>query len=493
MSYQPHPTFRYARRIKHIKPRFYGGERWLRFRGRRVKVRVDPSGRALTVVQAPPDIMQELTQLKKVRVVDGRLAVEKPRAPVTPTASPAQPSPTQTLPPPPQPAPPPATTPEPAPSEPFQAPEPTPEPQPEPVEQQKPQKPVAEVYPAKPPPLTRKEIEATRRAPVPNKGRIPAPYIRWNFVEKRYYPPEPGSVTYMDYPSPDAKKGVLPELYHAFAMNRKYVTEGKDPVSIMLHGPAGTGKSIAVEKFAEMAGLPYYYIPAEPAAMTSEQLLGRKEIESTPEGGYRTVWHDGTIVQAARTGGILHIDEFSLMDPEVTARLHELFDSKRRLSLEGLSGELVRAHPDLFVVISLNPAELGIEGVKRLSSPIRRRFRGIYMDYPPLHHEMEVIKKQLGFKDTELNPPSTTSGVATGKYGKEITQFMRILNDVRAKQSELAYVPTSSEAVDFGRELKTGTDFETAIHRTLLGKYVGDDRLKINESIKAHVPTWRGE
>jgi hypothetical protein len=70
---------------------------------------------------------------------------------------------------------------------------------------------------------------------------------------------------------------------------------------------------------------------------------------------------------------------------------------------------------------------------------------------------------------------------------------MRILNDVRARQGELGYVPTAREAVIFGMELKDGADFKTAIHRALLGKYVGDDRVKIHESIKAHVPTWKGD
>lgn len=350
-----------------------------------------------------------------------------------------------------------------------------------------------QVAPPQPPPLPPSKVTMSNydHVPIPPKGPIGkkfAPLIHWDKIEERYQPPRPGSLDFLDYRHEDAPKGILAELREAFKRNREYVTKGKDPVNVMLHGPAGTGKTIAAKKFAEDTQLPYYVIPAEPAAMTSEQLLGRKEIEITADDKgqthSRTVWHDGTIVKAARTGGILHIDEFSLLDPEVTPRLHELFDSSRRLSLEGLSGEVIKAHPDLFIIITLNPAELGIAGVKPLSQPIRRRFRGIFMGYPPIQTELKLVKKQVGFTDSELK---VASGGVSGTFAEPMRAFMRTLNDVRNKSDELTYIPTASEAVDFGRELKAGATVKEATHRALIGKFVGEDRLKIKESIKAHM------
>jgi midasin (ATPase involved in ribosome maturation) len=63
-----------------------------------------------------------------------------------------------------------------------------------------------------------------------------------------------------------------------------------------------------------------------------------EELVRLPDGGQKTVWYDGVIVKATRTGGVLHIDEFSLFDPEVATQLHELLDQQRRLSLEGITG-----------------------------------------------------------------------------------------------------------------------------------------------------------
>lgn len=349
--------------------------------------------------------------------------------------------------------------------------------------------PMKPAEPTAPPPIPDEvTLENYHKMPVPETGPIGkkyAPLIHWDKIQTRYKPPPPGSVAFLDYPHDDAPKGVLPELREAFERNREYVSQGKDPVNVILQGPAGTGKSIAVKKFAEEVQLPYYFVPAEPAAMTSEQLLGRKEIEVTPEGVQQTVWHDGTMVMAARTGGILHIEEFSLLDPEVTPRLHEFFDSSRRLSLEGLSGEVVKAHPDLFVIVTMNPAELGIAGVKPLSQPIRRRFRGIVMDYPPPDIEANIIKKQVRFTDDELKIDKR--GNVSGTFAEPIVGFMRVLKDLRGKAEDLSYMPTASEAVDFGRELKAGATVREAAHRALIGKYVGEDRTKIKESIRPHV------
>lgn len=335
-------------------------------------------------------------------------------------------------------------------------------------------------------------IENYYQVPVPAHGEIGkkyAPLIKWGDIEQRYLPPPPGKIEYLDYPMDDAPQGLMKELRDAFRRNREYVSQGKDPVNVMLHGPAGVGKTIGVREFAEEVQLPYYYVPAEPAAMTSEQLLGRREIvvRTDPKTGqmlHETVWRDGTIIKAATTGGILHIDEFSLLDPEVTPRLHELFDSSRRISLEGLRGDIQKAHPDLFVVITLNPAELGIEGVKPLSQPIRRRFRGIYMDYPPMKVELRIVAKQVGFEPSEFK---VGTQALSGRYAKAMHGFMKTLADVRTKADELSYVPTASEAVDFGRELKAGASVKVATHRALIGKFVGEDRVKIIESIKAHM------
>ena len=332
-------------------------------------------------------------------------------------------------------------------------------------------------------PWDKKVLAKYMKVPVADTGLIEAPLINWDLVEKRFHPPEPGSIDFFDYSHPDAPNGIQKELRHWFKMNRQWVTQGKDPCNLLLQGLPGTGKSLAVKEFAEESGLPYYYIPADPNTMTVTQLLGAKEMIETPSGS-KTVWRDGTIIKAAKTGGILHIDEWSLMDPEIQTRLHELLDSNRRISLEQLSGGTVFAHPDLFVVITFNPSELGTQHARPLTGPIRSRFKGIVMGYPPRHQEIRILSNQVGFTPVELTPPKSRNDASTGTFADDIEAFMKVLNDVRQHPEDITYVPTMREAIDFGRELKAGTDSTQAIHRALVGKYAGDDRAKIENAIR---------
>ena len=338
--------------------------------------------------------------------------------------------------------------------------------------------------------FTEAELLAYAKHPIPESGLIGrefAPLIKWDMIEKRYMPPDLGKITYFDFPHPDAPDGILVELRDAFRRNREYVCQGKDPVNLNLQGPPGTGKTLGVKAFAAETGLPYYYIPADPNVMTVEQLLGWKEIVTGDDGKMRTVWHDGTIVKAAKTGGILGIDEWTLLDAEVQTRLHELLDAQRRLSLEGLAGFTVNAHPDLFIVLSGNPQELGTQHARATTAPVRSRVRGLVMDYPPKHYELEIIKKQLDFSDSEL---SIKGGMAYGTLSDPINRFMEVVHDLRGQGDEI-YVPTLREAVDFGREIKAGTEINKSLHRALTGKYVGEDRAKVDQAVQYQFSEYR--
>jgi len=95
------------------------------------------------------------------------------------------------------------------------------------------------------------------------------------------------------------------------------------------------------------------------------------------------VWEDGIIPQAVRRGGILHFDEVNVFPPSVMLRLDELMDAKRQLNMQDLTGEIVKAHPDLFIIFTKNPDDYN--GVNKVPVQVLNRSKQLWL---PLHLRM---------------------------------------------------------------------------------------------------------
>jgi len=446
-SYSPRAlaVLTYSRKPKNLKP---GKVRVVTYRGRRVKVMLDPSGKRLKVLEAPKDVVQLIKKAESISVADGTLRVilkeKKPK---------------------PQPK-----------------PEPKPELEPEPVQEAPPAPPEppkktelkVEETPAK---VTRGLSEADRRkamlVPVPEKGPIPTPYINWKEI-----PPQciVKDMVYLDYPTPQAPQGMLKELREMFRRNRIY--QDKAPVNILIRGPKGTGKSELIRKFAEDTGLPYWHVIGE-EDLTSSELIGHWELKDG-----KSVWVEGIIPEAVRKGGILHFDEANVISPEVLTRLDELLDSKRQLTIKE-TGEIIKAHPDLFIIFTMNPPIY--EGLKPLPEHIMNRLTKKYwLDYPPPEVEMKVLKEKLKLSDAEFKLP-TKDSPASGTLAQDLMDVLKIVNNLR-KQTDLSYTPSLRDVQGFVQDLKEGDDFFTAFDHNIKGAYYGEEADRIEEALRAVRP-----
>ena len=70
--------------------------------------------------------------------------------------------------------------------------------------------------------------------------------------------------------------------------------------------------------------------------------------------GGETVWIDGPIVRALRTGAILYLDEIAEARPDAVVVIHSLTDHRRELYLDR-TGETLKAPAAFMLVISFNP------------------------------------------------------------------------------------------------------------------------------------------
>ena len=156
---------------------------------------------------------------------------------------------------------------------------------------------------------------------------------------------------------------------------------------VLLKGPTGCGKSRFVRHMAERLGRPLVTVACQ-EDLSAADLAGRYLLE-----GGDTVWADGPVTRAARSGAICYLDEVVEARPDVLTLLHPLTDDRRILPLER-KGEEVQAASDFMVVVSYNP---GYQSVARsLKESTRQRFVSIPFDYPASEVETEIIVHETG-------------------------------------------------------------------------------------------------
>src|SRR5438045_21000 len=117
---------------------------------------------------------------------------------------------------------------------------------------------------------------------------------------------------------------------------------------VILKGPTGCGKTRFVEHMAWRLQRPLVTIACHDDLSASD-LTGRYLIR-----GGETVWVDGPLTVAARTGAICYLDEIVEARQDTVVVIHPLTDDRRLLPIER-TGELIEAAPGFQVVISYNP------------------------------------------------------------------------------------------------------------------------------------------
>ena len=117
---------------------------------------------------------------------------------------------------------------------------------------------------------------------------------------------------------------------------------------VLLKGPTGTGKSRFVEYMAHRLDRTLITVSCHEET-SSTDLIGRFIIK-----GAETVWLDGPLTTAVRSGAIVYLDEVAEARPDVIVAIHPLTDHRRELFIDKL-GETIRAHPDFMLVASFNP------------------------------------------------------------------------------------------------------------------------------------------
>ena len=162
---------------------------------------------------------------------------------------------------------------------------------------------------------------------------------------------------------------------------------------VLLKGPTGCGKTRFIEHMTwrlyrqrrKALEVPLVTISCH-EDLTATDLVGRYLLK-----GDETLWSDGPLTRAVRTGAICYLDEIVEARKDTTVLIHSLTDHRRILPIDK-TGELVSAHDDFLLVISYNPGYQSI--LKDLKHSTRQRFVSLDFDYPGREREAEIIARE---------------------------------------------------------------------------------------------------
>ncbi len=234
-------------------------------------------------------------------------------------------------------------------------------------------------------------------------------------------------------------------------------------LGVMLKGPTGCGKTRFVEHMAWRLQRPLITVACHDDLSASD-LTGRWLVR---EG--ETVWQDGPLTRAARTGAICYLDEVVEARQDVVVVIHPLTDDRRMLPIEK-TGELVEAAHGFQLVVSYNPGYQHV--LKDLKPSTRQRFVSLEFDFPPPALERRVVAHEGGVDD------------ATAAALVELAIRVRRLRD-----RGLAEVPSSRLLVSTARLISGGIAPARACQVALMSPLTDDPDLlaAINDLITASV------
>jgi len=185
----------------------------------------------------------------------------------------------------------------------------------------------------------------------------------------------------------------LQDFDHLLLQRDQQRTNGYAP-NIALVGETQSGKTMLVQVLAVLAAerdghpKPYPVFTLNGSiGITNYDLFGQTTAVEV-NGQERLVWLEGIVPMALRCGGILYLDEWNAVNQGQATALHPVLDDRRqfinthRVMPNGHGGwmpEVVKAHPNTWIIATVNPA--GYRGVTSMPEASTNRFRWISWDY----------------------------------------------------------------------------------------------------------------
>jgi cobaltochelatase CobS len=199
------------------------------------------------------------------------------------------------------------------------------------------------------------------------------------------------------------------ETYYPQGMNEYMFTKAmRDNQRVLLTGPKGSGKSTLPKQYAALVNQPFFRVQAR-RTTEAEDLFGNISVR-----GGNVVFNDGPITTAARVGGLVCLDEASLLQPGAAMALQWLLEPGGKISLpdypsNDAADKIVTPHPSFRIVLTDNTTLAGDHTGEYVGTNVQNAaFRDridmfIRVGYMSPESERAMLKKHVtGIPDSVL-------------------------------------------------------------------------------------------
>ena len=161
----------------------------------------------------------------------------------------------------------------------------------------------------------------------------------------------------------------------------------ENQLPVLLKGPTGCGKTRFMEYMAWRLARPLITVACHDD-LTAGDLVGRYIIK-----GSNTLWVDGPLTRAVKSGGLCYLDEIVEARKDTTVVIHPLADDRRILPIEK-RGEVLLAPREFMLIISFNPGYQSV--MKDLKPSTRQRFISLEFNFPHEDAEVAIVARESG-------------------------------------------------------------------------------------------------
>lgn len=236
---------------------------------------------------------------------------------------------------------------------------------------------------------------------------------------------------------------------------------------VLLIGETGTGKTSIIREQAidQSKDIVRFSITGE---TTVDEFVGKYELENGA-----TIWRDGVLLDAMKTGKWLVCDEVNVALPEILFVLHSLLDDDKFVTVSNHLGEVVKPHDDFRFFATMNPPE-EYAGTKELNKAFQSRFAVVLvMHYPPAPVEAKIVADKTGIEIADATKMADVA-VALRKAKQDEKIFYTCSTRDLLHWGDLCSVLDPGEAFRVSVLNKAGTDKEAImeVYKHVIGRYV---------------------